>query len=56
MTSDGGHEGGNALLQADALEREGKLRFPVYVVNDALTKHLFDNRYGTGQSVIHGVL
>ena len=34
----------------------GKLRFPVLGVNEALTKHLFDNRYGTGQSAIDGIL
>jgi adenosylhomocysteinase len=39
-----------------ALEREGKLRFPAIDVNDAEMKHLFDNRYGTGQSTIDGIL
>ncbi len=39
-----------------ALERSGRLLFPAIVVNDADMKHLFDNRYGTGQSVIDGVL
>jgi adenosylhomocysteinase len=39
-----------------ALERQGNLRYPVIVVNDADTKHLFDNRYGTGQSTIDGFL
>jgi adenosylhomocysteinase len=39
-----------------AMEREGVLRFPVFAVNDAMTKHLFDNRYGTGQSTVDGVL
>jgi len=39
-----------------AMEREGILRFPVFAVNDALTKHLFDNRYGTGQSTVDGIL
>jgi len=34
----------------------GKLRYPVVAVNEALTKHLFDNRYGTGQSAIDGIL
>jgi len=38
------------------LEREGKLRFPMYAVNDAKMKYLFDNRYGTGQSVWDGIM
>ncbi len=38
-----------------ALEKEGKLRFPAIDVNDAEMKHLFDNRYGTGQSTIDGI-
>lgn len=39
-----------------AMEREGKLKFPIIAVNDAKTKYLFDNRYGTGQSTIEGIL
>ncbi|MGQ0377393.1 MAG: adenosylhomocysteinase [Nitrososphaerota archaeon] len=39
-----------------AIEKQGKLRYPVIVVNDAYTKHLFDNRYGTGQSTVDGYL
>ena len=39
-----------------AMERDGVLKFPVIAVNDAQTKHLFDNRYGTGQSTIDGVI
>src|SRR3989441_3543304 len=39
-----------------AIEKEGVLAFPVIAVNDADTKHLFDNRYGTGQSTIDGIL
>lgn len=39
-----------------AMEREGVLRYPVIAVNDAMTKHFFDNRYGTGQSTIDGIL
>jgi adenosylhomocysteinase len=38
------------------MEKEGVLRFPVIAVNDADTKHLFDNRYGTGQSTVDGIL
>jgi adenosylhomocysteinase len=39
-----------------AMERAGVLPFPAIVVNDALMKHLFDNRYGTGQSTIDGIM
>jgi len=39
-----------------AMERENKLQFPIIAVNDAKTKFLFDNRYGTGQSTIDGIL
>lgn len=39
-----------------AVEAEGKLRYPVILVNEAYTKHMFDNRYGTGQSTIDGYL
>jgi adenosylhomocysteinase len=39
-----------------AMEHDGKLKFPIIAVNDARTKYLFDNRYGTGQSTIEGVL
>ena len=39
-----------------AVEKQGKLRYPVISVNDAYTKHMFDNRYGTGQSSIDGYL
>ncbi len=38
------------------LDREGKLRFPMFAVNDAQMKYLFDNRYGTGQSVWDGIM
>jgi adenosylhomocysteinase len=43
------------VIRLRALEKQGKLRFPVIAVNDAKTKHLFDNRYGTGQSTIDGI-
>jgi adenosylhomocysteinase len=39
-----------------AVEAKGKLRYPVILVNEAYTKHMFDNRYGTGQSTIDGYL
>ena len=44
------------VIRLRALERDGALRIPVIAVNDAATKHLFDNRYGTGQSTIDGVI
>jgi len=44
------------VIRLRAMEREGVLAFPVIAVNDADTKHLFDNRYGTGQSTIDGIL
>ena len=44
------------VLRLRAMEREGVLKFPVIAVNNALTKFLFDNRYGTGQSTIDGIL
>ena len=39
-----------------AMEKDGVLKFPVIAVNDAQTKHFFDNRYGTGQSTIDGII
>lgn len=44
------------VIRLRAMAKEGVLRFPVIAVNDAHTKHLFDNRYGTGQSTIDGIL
>ncbi len=44
------------IIRLQAMEREGKLRFPAVGVNTSLTKHLYDNRYGTGQSSIDGIL
>jgi adenosylhomocysteinase len=44
------------VLRARNLAREGALAYPLLAVNDAATKHLFDNRYGTGQSTIDGIL
>ena len=43
------------ILRLEALDREGRLKFPMMLVNDADCKHLFDNRYGTGQSVWDGI-
>ncbi|MBZ5587057.1 MAG: adenosylhomocysteinase [Acidobacteriia bacterium] len=44
------------VIRLRAMERDGVLRFPVIAVNDSDTKHMFDNRYGTGQSTIDGIL
>jgi adenosylhomocysteinase len=44
------------VIRLRAMERDNVLRFPVVAVNDSDTKHLFDNRYGTGQSTIDGIL
>jgi adenosylhomocysteinase len=44
------------VIRLRALEADGALKIPVIAVNDAATKHLFDNRYGTGQSTIDGVI
>jgi len=44
------------VIRLKALEREGRLTIPVLAVNDADTKHLFDNRYGTGQSTLDGII
>ncbi|HDJ83684.1 MAG TPA: adenosylhomocysteinase [Desulfurococcaceae archaeon] len=52
----GTEETTTGVVRLRALEREGKLLYPVIAVNDAYTKYLFDNRYGTGQSTIDGIL
>jgi adenosylhomocysteinase len=44
------------VIRERAMEQEGILKFPIIAVNDADTKHFFDNRYGTGQSTIDGIL
>ncbi|HLB36268.1 MAG TPA: adenosylhomocysteinase [Gemmatimonadales bacterium] len=44
------------VIRLRAMAKDGVLQFPVIAVNDSLTKHLFDNRYGTGQSTIDGIL
>src|SRR5216110_2184195 len=44
------------VIRLKALERDGALGFPVVAVNDAKTKHFFDNRFGTGQSTIDGII
>jgi len=44
------------VIRLKSLEKDGTLEFPVIAVNDAKTKNMFDNRYGTGQSSLHGVM
>ena len=52
----GTEETTTGVIRLRAMAADGALKFPVVAVNDALTKHLFDNRYGTGQSTIDGVI
>ncbi len=52
----GTEETTTGVIRLRAMAKEGALKYPVIAVNDALTKHLFDNRYGTGQSTIDGIL
>jgi len=52
----GTEETTTGVIRLRAMASEGVLRYPIVAVNDALTKHLFDNRYGTGQSTIDGIL
>jgi len=51
----GAEETTTGILRLKSLEKEGKLKFPMVAVNDAYCKYLFDNRYGTGQSVWDGI-
>lgn len=44
------------VIRLRAMYKDGALKLPVYAVNDALTKYLFDNRYGTGQSTVDGII
>jgi len=52
----GTEETTTGVIRLRAMAAEGELRFPVIAVNDAMTKHLFDNRYGTGQSTLDGII
>ena len=52
----GTEETTTGVIRMRAMAADGKLRYPILGVNEALTKHLFDNRYGTGQSAIDGIL
>src|SRR4051794_170202 len=52
----GTEETPTGVIRLKAMEADGALAFPVIAVNEAQTKHLFDNRYGTGQSTIDGII
>lgn len=52
----GNEETTTGVLRLKIMEREGVLKFPMFDVNDAEMKHLFDNRYGTGQSTLDGIM
>ncbi len=52
----GTEETTTGVIRLRAMSKDGTLKYPIIAVNDALTKHLFDNRYGTGQSTIDGIL
>ncbi len=52
----GTEETTTGVIRLKAMARDGVLKYPIVAVNDAQTKHLFDNRYGTGQSTIDGII
>ncbi|MDR0822519.1 MAG: adenosylhomocysteinase, partial [Endomicrobium sp.] len=52
----GAEETTTGVIRLKAMEKDGALEYPVIAVNDAMTKHFFDNRYGTGQSTIDGIV
>jgi adenosylhomocysteinase len=52
----GTEETTTGVIRLRAMEHEGALRYPIVAVNDADTKHMFDNRYGTGQSTLDGII
>jgi len=52
----GTEETTTGVIRLRAMAKDGILRYPVIAVNDAMTKHLFDNRYGTGQSTVDGII
>jgi len=51
----GAEETTTGIIRLRSMEKDGKLRYPMIAINDAQTKHFFDNRYGTGQSTIDGI-
>jgi adenosylhomocysteinase len=52
----GTEETSTGVVRLKAMEHDGSLKYPIIAVNDAYTKYLFDNRYGTGQSTIDGIM
>ncbi|MBF0507237.1 MAG: adenosylhomocysteinase [Nitrospirae bacterium] len=52
----GTEETTTGVIRLKAMAKDGALRYPIVAVNDAYTKHLFDNRYGTGQSTMDGII
>jgi adenosylhomocysteinase len=52
----GSEETTTGVIRLRAMEADGALKYPIIAVNDTHTKHMFDNRYGTGQSTIDGIL
>ena len=52
----GTEETTTGVIRLRAMSKEGALEYPIIAVNDAMTKHLFDNRYGTGQSTLDGII
>jgi len=52
----GTEETTTGVIRLRSLENDGKLKYPIFAVNDACTKHFFDNRYGTGQSTLDGII
>lgn len=55
-TIGGMEETTTGVIRLKALDAEGKLAYPIVAVNDSQTKHMFDNRYGTGQSTLDGII
>jgi len=55
-TKGGTEETTTGVIRLRALEKAGSLKYPIIAVNDAYTKYLFDNRYGTGQSTLDGII
>ena len=55
-TFGGMEETTTGVIRIKALHSEGKLAYPIIAVNDSMTKHMFDNRYGTGQSTLDGII
>jgi len=52
----GTEETTTGVIRLKAMAKDGELKYPIIAVNDAMTKHFFDNRYGTGQSTLDGIL